>query len=100
MRAVAPDPTATIEMTAATPLIIPSMVSDERRRLTCSARSAIRTLARIFFIFIWPPPALPAGARPVLPLPAAVVRYAHPPPSGHPENERCGWRKRRYPVHA
>src|SRR5229473_2900047 len=100
MRAVAPDPTATIEITAATPIMMPSMVSDERRRLTCRARSAIRTLARIFFIFIRPPPALPAGAQPVLRLPAAVVPRAHPPPCGHPENECFGWRKRRYPVHA
>src|SRR5258708_3789234 len=100
MRAVAPDPTATIEITAATPMIIPSMVSDDRRRLTCRARSAIRTLARIFFMVIRPPRGLLAGSRQVLRLPAVVAPRAHPPPSGHPENEYCGWRKRRYPAHA
>ena len=37
----APDPSATIAITAATPMITPSMVSPVRRRLQLSARSAI-----------------------------------------------------------
>src|SRR4051812_41762176 len=36
----APDPIATITMTTATPIVIPSTVSAERRRLRPSARTA------------------------------------------------------------
>ncbi len=48
IRAVAPDPTATIAITAATPMMIPSMVRADRSLLTLSALNAILTLARIF----------------------------------------------------
>src|SRR5215468_10543893 len=50
MRAVAPEPTATMAITAATPMIMPSMVKAERMRFTFRARSAIRLLARTLFI--------------------------------------------------
>ena len=50
MRCWAPDPTATIAITAATPMMIPSMVSAERILLTRSARSAIFMLAKIFLV--------------------------------------------------
>ena len=44
-------------ITAATPMMIPSIVSAERMRFTFSARSAIRLLATSFFM---PTPAPPA----------------------------------------
>ena len=44
-RACAPEPTATIVMTAPTPMTMPSMVSALRSLLTRSARTAIRALA-------------------------------------------------------
>ena len=48
IRAVAPEPTATMAMTAATPMIIPSIVKADRMRLTRRARNAMRMLARSF----------------------------------------------------
>src|SRR5262245_50404764 len=50
IRSVAPDPTPTIAITAATPMMMPSIVSAERMRFTFSARSAIRLLATILFM--------------------------------------------------
>ena len=46
IRAVAPAPTPTIAITAATPMMMPSMVSAERALFTLRARSAILTLER------------------------------------------------------
>ena len=46
--AVAPLPTATMAITAATPMMMPSIVSRERKRLTRSARKAMRMFARTF----------------------------------------------------
>jgi hypothetical protein len=48
IRAVAPAPTPTMAITAATPMMMPSMVSAERMRFTFSARSAIRMLPRSY----------------------------------------------------
>ena len=48
MRSCAPEPTATIAITAATPMMIPSIVSADRILFTRSARSAIFMLAAIF----------------------------------------------------
>ena len=42
MRCVAPEPIATVAMTEATPITIPSMVSAERSLFIFSARNAIR----------------------------------------------------------
>src|ERR1051326_7103742 len=50
MRSVAPEPTPTMAITAATPMMMPSMVSADRIRFTFNARSAIRLLATILFI--------------------------------------------------
>ena len=47
-RACAPVPTATMVITAPTPMTMPSMVSALRSRLTRSARTAIRALAQTF----------------------------------------------------
>ena len=47
-RACAPAPTATMVITAATPMMMPSMVSAERSLLMRSARSAMRRVARKF----------------------------------------------------
>lgn len=47
-RACAPLPTATMVITAPTPMTIPSIVSALRSRLTRRARAAIRALARTF----------------------------------------------------
>ncbi len=47
-RACAPAPTATIVMTAPTPITMPSMVSALRILLTRRARIAIRALATMF----------------------------------------------------
>src|SRR5215467_1987458 len=52
MRSVAPEPTPTIAITAATPMMMPSIVSAERMRFTLSARSAIRLLATILFMTV------------------------------------------------
>src|SRR5215471_15472260 len=52
IRSVAPDPTPTIAITAATPMMMPSIVSAERMRFTFSARSAIRLLATILFMTV------------------------------------------------
>ena len=57
-RACAPAPTATIVMTAATPMMMPSIVSAERSLLMRSAASAMRSVARKFMARP-PPPALP-----------------------------------------
>ena len=50
IRSVAPAPTPTMAITAATPMMMPSIVSAERMRFTFSARSAIRTLVTSFFM--------------------------------------------------
>src|SRR5258706_16270003 len=50
MRAVAPEPTATIAMTAATPMMIPSIVSAERILFAFRASKAIRTVASSFIL--------------------------------------------------
>src|SRR5919199_3390888 len=42
-----PFPTATSRMTAATPMRMPSMVSNERSRLASRPRRAMRTLSRV-----------------------------------------------------
>ena len=47
-RACAPAPTATIVITAPTPMMMPSIVSAERSLLTRSAASATRSVARKF----------------------------------------------------
>ena len=52
IRSSAPDPTATIAITAATPMMMPSMVSAERILFTRSARNAILMAAAIFLPFI------------------------------------------------
>ncbi len=52
-RAWAPAPTATMVITAPTPMTMPSMVSALRSMLTRSARTAMRALDRTFM------PALP-----------------------------------------
>ena len=76
MRSCAPEPTATMAITAATPMMMPSMVSAERILLMRSARRAIFTLAAIFRAFISEPQFLradaPAAALPELP-PAFVT---------------------------
>src|SRR5579863_7446262 len=46
MAAWAPDPRATIVMTAATPMIMPSIVSAVRSLFRASARNAIRSVMR------------------------------------------------------
>lgn len=48
----APEPTATMAMTAATPMMMPSIVSAERILLMRSARKAILVLAANFLRFI------------------------------------------------
>src|SRR5579871_408650 len=50
MRAVAPLPTATIAITAPTPMMMPSMVRALRSLLTRSARNAIRILCKTLFM--------------------------------------------------
>ncbi len=50
MRLVAPLPTATIAITAPTPMITPSMVSALRSLFTRSARNAIFIACRTFFM--------------------------------------------------
>ncbi len=47
-RACAPEPTATMVMTAPTPMTIPSMVRALRSRFTRSARTAMRALDKTF----------------------------------------------------
>ena len=47
-RCVAPLPTATMVMTAPTPMMMPSMVSSERSLLASKARKALRTAERKF----------------------------------------------------
>ena len=64
MRSCAPDPTATMAITAATPMMMPSMVSAERILLMRSARKAIFTLAAIFLVFISEPELLRARVCP------------------------------------
>ena len=59
MRACAPEPMATIAITAATPMMMPSMVSAERILLMRSAPNAICMLALSFFMT----PAPPLGRR-------------------------------------
>ena len=60
-RACAPAPTATIVMTAATPMMMPSIVSAERSLLMRSAASAMRSVARKFMAR--PPPPAAATRR-------------------------------------
>ena len=59
-RARAPSPIATIAITAATPMMMPSAVSSDRSLLRSSARSATRTTSPGLMT---PPPALPAPLR-------------------------------------
>src|SRR6266849_3384920 len=62
-RACAPAPTATMVMTAPTPMTMPSMVSALRSLLTRRARTAMRALARTFMGRRPPPPRPPPPAR-------------------------------------
>jgi hypothetical protein len=61
----APEPTATMAITAPTPIMIPNIVRVERILLTISALKAIRRLARRRVIRLPPPhpTGLPARSR-------------------------------------
>jgi len=61
-RACAPLPTATMVITAPTPMTMPSIVSALRKRFTRRARTAIRALAQTFTPALPPdPPCSPCG---------------------------------------
>src|SRR2546429_6489643 len=70
-RAWAPAPTPTIAMTAATPMMMPSIVSALRSLLTRSARMAMRTLCQTLTRRPPPPVARPRPARRRAALPRA-----------------------------
>ncbi len=57
IRSSAPEPTATMAITAATPMMIPSIVSAERSLLIRSASKAMLMLWMSFFMNATSPPA-------------------------------------------
>ena len=50
IRSVAPEPTDTMAITAATPIMMPSIVRPERRRFAANAARAMRALSKMFFM--------------------------------------------------
>ena len=73
IRCVAPDPMATVAITEATPITIPSMVSAERSLFILNARNAMRMEERSCFI---PAPLLQQAACQPRQVPPLVCDFA------------------------